>query len=686
MKAFLDWLDDRTGARHLMHEALYERIPGGARWRYVWGSTLVVAFATQVITGIFLWMSYSPSAQTAWESVYFIQYQMPGGWLLRGIHHFFSGAMVVLLVLHLMQVVIDGAYRAPREVNFWLGLVLMLIVLGLSLTGYLLPWDQKGYWATRVATNLLSVVPWLGPQLQQLVVGGPDYGHHTLTRFFALHAGVLPALLVFFLVLHIALFRRHGICAKQPLRRREAAFWPDQVLKDAVASLAVLVVVLILVAHPWRLALGEHTGPIEVTQLGAELGAPADPSNQYSAARPEWYFLFLFQFLKLFEGYGATGELLGAVVIPTFVLVVMFLMPWLGRWNLGHRFNVAFTVVLLGGAGLLTLAALNEDYRAMWTDSEGFADVEKTLAQLGNDDAKISAHFAGNAEKMQAFRNQVRDLEKYRKSREYLAAVAQAEQEARRAVELASAPPGIPFSGAITLLREDPKTQGPRLFALHCATCHAYRGPDVTIAEASEPSAPNLYGFASRDWIAGLLDPKRNNGPDYFGNTSHKEGEMASFVTDTLSEWKPDEVKQTVIALSAEARLKSQRAADAQDASAIEAGRMRIANEEHCAGCHKFHDAGALGSAPDLTRYGSREWLLGMISDPKHERFYRDDNDRMPSFAAHPDQPERNMLSPRQLQLLVDWLRGEWYEPPVAAKPEELDAARARDRTAAPGD
>src|SRR5580698_7655112 len=195
----LDWLDDRTGYRDLVHEALYERIPGGSRWRYVWGSTLVFTFFVQVVTGIFLWMAYSPSAHTAWESVFQIQYQMQGGWLLRGLHHFTAQAMVVLLVLHLMQVVIDGAYRAPREMNFWIGLVLMLIVLGLSLTGYLLPWDQKGYWATRVATNLLGLV---GNRLPELVVGGPDYGHHTLTRFFAFHAGVLPILLVMFLVIH----------------------------------------------------------------------------------------------------------------------------------------------------------------------------------------------------------------------------------------------------------------------------------------------------------------------------------------------------------------------------------------------------------------------------------------------------------------------------------------------------
>src|ERR1041385_5722295 len=171
MNAFLHWLDDRTGIRDFIYDALYEDIPGGARWRYVWGSTLVFTFMVQVITGLFLWMAYSASTQTAWESVYFIQYEMAGGWLLRGVHHFTAQAMVVLLVLHLMQVVVDGAYRAPREVNFWLGLVLMLIVLGLSLTGYLLPWDQKGYWATRVATNLMGLAPG-GDRLQQIVVGG----------------------------------------------------------------------------------------------------------------------------------------------------------------------------------------------------------------------------------------------------------------------------------------------------------------------------------------------------------------------------------------------------------------------------------------------------------------------------------------------------------------------------------
>src|SRR4029450_1540659 len=117
---------------------------------------------------------------TAWESVYYIQSEMRGGWLLRGLHHFTAHAMTILLVLHLMQVVIDGAYKAPREVNFWFGLAMLQLVLALSLTGYLLPWDQKGFWATTVTTNIVGIVPVIGPILQRVLIGGVAYGHHTL--------------------------------------------------------------------------------------------------------------------------------------------------------------------------------------------------------------------------------------------------------------------------------------------------------------------------------------------------------------------------------------------------------------------------------------------------------------------------------------------------------------------------
>ena len=658
-----DFLDDRTGYRAVMHEALYERVPGGARWRYVWGSALVFAFMTQVITGLVLWSSYSASAQTAWESVYYIQHEMTGGWLLRGIHHVMAQAMVVLLALHLMQVVIDGAYRAPREVNFWLGLVLMMLVLGMALTGYLLPWDQKGYWATRVATNLAGLVPLVGPSLQQVVVGGPDYGHHTLTRFFAIHAGFLPVTLVLILVVHLSLFRKHGLCAKQPITKPDAMFWPDQVLKDAVAMLAVMAVVLGVILMPALRAMLEGR-PIVPGELGAELGAPADPSLPYAAARPEWYFLFLFQFLKVFEGFGASGEFFGAIVVPGLVMGVMFLMPILGRWQLGHRFNVAFTFALLAGIGLLTAMATNEDYAALWADRGAFADVEKLLEETENDKAKIAAHFGNDAAKIAVFEARVKKLDRIRHSQSFLDAVAQAKADAARSIELAGRPERIPPAGMMELVRNDALSQGPKLFSQHCVSCHAHVDPAAPEAHAvlAKASAANLHGFGTAAWMRGLLDPKQVAGPAYFGNTAHKDDEMVNFVQNDLADaatWKPDDIEAVIVAMAAEAGL----AAAGTPPAVIEKGRGLVADGERCGSCHTFRDNGvAAGSAPDITGWGSREWLVGIIVDPTHERFYGDTNDRMPSFGKA-EEGAAPILTRRQIEMIADWLRGDWYRP-----------------------
>ena len=663
LKRLGDFLDDRTGWRGLVHEALYERVPGGARWRYVWGSTLVFAFMTQVITGLFLWASYSASAQTAWESVWYIQHEMTGGWLLRGIHHFMAQAMVVLLALHLLQVVIDGAYKAPREVNFWLGLILMLLVLGMALTGYLLPWDQKGYWATIVATNLAGIVPFAGPSLQQLVIGGPEYGHHTLTRFFALHAGFLPATLVMFLVVHLAVFRKHGLHAKQPITKPDAMFWPDQVLKDAVAMLAVMAVILGVILMPALRAMlaGEV---VHLGHLGAELGAPADPSLPYAAARPEWYFLFLFQFLKVFEGWGATGEFFGAIVVPGLIMTVMALMPIVGNWRLGHRFNVAFTLAILAGVGLLTAMALNEDYSALWVNRASLAEAEKLHDQTGGDAAKLVAALGGDNAKVAAIKRQWKTLEKVRRSQAYLDAVKLAEADAARAVELAGRPERIPPAGMLELVRRDPLSQGPRLFAQHCGSCHAHVDPLAPDAEVviAKSSAANLHGFGSADWMRGLLDANQVAGPAYFGNTAHKEGDMVSFVRDDLTDeatWPKGDIDAVVAAMAAEAG----RPVPQEIAGLVDKGRELVAASDRCGDCHAFRGTGTdLGAAPDLTGWGGRDWLVGIITDPTHERFYGDRNDRMPSFgkAAEGAIPP---LSREQIDLIADWLRGEWYRP-----------------------
>jgi ubiquinol-cytochrome c reductase cytochrome b subunit len=626
MKALLDWLDHRTGCKKLLHEALFENVPGGSRWRYVWGSTLTFTLAIQFITGVFLWMAYNPSSQTAWESVYYIQNEMMGGWLLRGLHHYTAQAMNVLLVLHLMQVLIDGAYKAPREINFWFGLGLLGLVMGLSLTGYLLPWDQKGYWATKVATSIASITPLIGPEVQRLIVGGADYGHHTLSRFFALHAGVLPGAIVVLLVAHIYLFRRHGLTAAEPRRKPDEAFWPDQVLKDAVACLAVLTAVLVL-----------------VVKFGAELGAPADPAENYAAARPEWYFLFLFQLLKYFPGQ---SEIVGAMIIPGLVMGIVFLMPMLGRrglaadgrirralrrWEapsafglkralgrrlqaaageLGHCFNLCFLWGLILGVGLLTWLAWRADHR----------------------------------------------------NPTYQVAVKQAERDADRVRVLAHGPLGIPSDGAVALLRQDPYTQGPKLFAKNCASCHRYDGHDgLGLVTTNSPSASDLKGFGTRAWLAGLLDPEQVATVRYFGGTKLADGKMVKFVKKDVAGFSPEtraQLTNALAALSAEAGLKAQRDLDKIDAALIREGQALLASPDlRCTECHQFHKADEDATAPELTGYGSREWLLGMVRNPKHTRFYGKRNDRMPAFG------QEKILDERALGLIVDWLRLDWYEP-----------------------
>jgi len=234
---------------------------------------------------------------------------------------------------------------------------------------------------------------------------------------------------------------------------------------------------------------------------------------------------------------------------------------------------------------------------------------------------------------------------------------------------LARSPEGIPVSGAMALLRNDAKTQGPRLFKQHCASCHDYANPDdaedPANIRAETSSAPNLFAFASRQWIAGLLDPKQIKGPQYFGNTKFRSGDMAGFVKETIgsldTELKKDR-ELAVMAVSAEARLKAQSQQDADDAEEIKQGKKLLLDDFGCTSCHRLHDKGQLGDGPDLTGYGSEEWLVGIIGNPAHKRFYGEENDRMPAYAEFPHEPAKNILSARDIRLLAQWLRGEWYE------------------------
>ena len=345
-----DWLEDRAGLKSFVRLLLHERIPGGASWTYVFGSVLAFVFVLQATTGVMLAMHFSASATDAWGSVYYIQNEMTWGWMIRGLHHFGSSAMVILVALHMVQVFLFGAYKAPRELNWISGVLLLGLVLGFSLTGYLLPWDQKGYWATKVATSITGGMPGLGETVQRLLQGGDEYGNFTLTRFFALHVFVLPGGLLALLCVHVVLMRRHGVTPRpgrspEELERTAGWFWPTQVLIDIVAMALVLAVLMSLAI--W---------------VGAPLDAPADPNADAYPARPEWYFLFLFQLLKYFEG---PLMLVGTAVIPGLATVFLLLLPFLDRGpDRRLRARKVWAVLFFGGiaaVGALTVAALRRD-------------------------------------------------------------------------------------------------------------------------------------------------------------------------------------------------------------------------------------------------------------------------------------------------------------------------------------
>jgi ubiquinol-cytochrome c reductase cytochrome b subunit len=371
------WLDQRTGYSALMKVLMEHSVPGGARFWYVFGSLASFLVLLEIVTGILLSAYYAPSVTTAWASVAYIQDTLTAGWFIRGLHSFGSSALIVVTALHLGQVMLFGAYRAPREVNWIVGLGMLGLVALFALTGYLLPWDQKGYWAKLVEVTIMANTPVVGAALAQLVQGGSAFGNYTLTHVFAVHTYVLPGALIAFLALHIYLFRRHGYTPKwntpEPeLARTAQPFWPDQAFRNMVASAITMLVIVMIV-------LQSH---------GAELDGPADPSSSY-LARPEWYALPMFQLRMFFEG---PTEIIATMVIPGILSGLLVALPFLDRSK--SRDPLRRPVVMFGAlAGLtgmvvLSLIAIQHDrhdpaFRRARADGKERADTARRLAREG---------------------------------------------------------------------------------------------------------------------------------------------------------------------------------------------------------------------------------------------------------------------------------------------------------------
>ena len=380
LRDLADWFDARTGYRSARRHLLDEPLPSGVGWWFVTGSILLFLLGVQLVTGIVLTMYYVPAPDHAYDSVRFIVDRLPFGSLVRALHFFGASFIVIAAVVHMVRVVAFGSYKTPREVTWMTGIILLLIILGFALTGYLLPWDQKAYWATVVTINIARSTPFLGDQAAALMRGGVELGALTLLRWYTAHVILLPAALGGFVAAHIYLMRRHGISG--PIRPRAGEprpFYPYHALKDTVAMAAVFAA-LLTVALTVRVPLD----PI------------ADPSDATYIPRPEWYFLSLFQLLKYFPG---PLEPVATIVIPGLVFTALLLLPFLDRGPDRHPLkrpliSAAFAAL---GAVIIGLTYLGLEDSPVHADPSRWGPLALAGRTFAQDDRCTSCHRTGGA-------------------------------------------------------------------------------------------------------------------------------------------------------------------------------------------------------------------------------------------------------------------------------------------------
>jgi cytochrome b6 len=282
------------------------------RWWFCLGGTPAYLFVVQIVTGILLAMYYQPAPATAYESVRYITETAYFGWYLRSLHKWAATLMIAAVILHQMRVYFTAAYRAPRDLNWIVGMGLLMTTLLTGFTGYSLVFEQLSYWGATVAANLCDAVPLVGRTAKLLLLGGEEYNAHTLSRLYVLHAAVLPGTLVLLIACHIALVRLHGVTEfpedkAVPPERRYFPFFPDHVLTELIIGLVLMIVLSAL-----------------ATVLPATMGPKADPLTTPEVIKPEWFFYVAFRWLKLFS-------LTFAVLSTGLIVATMFLWPWIDR-------------------------------------------------------------------------------------------------------------------------------------------------------------------------------------------------------------------------------------------------------------------------------------------------------------------------------------------------------------------
>ena len=300
---------------------------------YFLGGICLYLLIVQVVTGVLLLIYYSPSEVEAYQSVKFIMTKVSFGWLIRSIHAWSSNLLMVALFLHLFSTFLLKAYRPPREFTWMTGILMFLTCLGLGFTGYLLPWNQLAYFATKVGTEIVAAVPFIGDGLKEFLRGGTNVTGVTLTRFFALHIWVLPLMLAAIAGLHLILVQKHGMSrprSETSKPKKSMPFFPHFLLRDLNVWLLVLAFLTILSFY-FPTHLGEPADPLSATPVGI---------------KPEWYFLFMFQLLKLFPAHilWFEGEHIGIIGLGI-VGILIFLVPFLDKKSAKDERSPAFTYI-----------------------------------------------------------------------------------------------------------------------------------------------------------------------------------------------------------------------------------------------------------------------------------------------------------------------------------------------------
>jgi cytochrome b6 len=327
------WLNDRLAIQSAAAVARKKEVPIHRHtvWYYFGGMTLFL-FAVQVVTGILLLLYYRPSAENAFESVQFIMTEVQFGWLIRSVHSWSANLLIATLFIHMFSVFFMRAYRAPREITWVTGVLLLFVALGFGFSGYLLPWNKLSFFATKVGTDIAGVLPIVGEPLMRFLRGGEDVTGATLTRFYGFHVAVLPAITTVIIAIHLLMVQLHGMSVPPKLEGKDVKrmkFFPNFLMRDAIGwILAIGILAMLAALFPW------------------ELGEKADPFAPAPAGiRPEWYFLFMFQTLKYVPAKiaGIDGEVIGILIFVVGALVWL-LIPFLDRSSGERRRRIIFPI------------------------------------------------------------------------------------------------------------------------------------------------------------------------------------------------------------------------------------------------------------------------------------------------------------------------------------------------------